>query len=137
MSDRYVAIALKVPDNTAFTALVALQRLGVPVERVERARVVLVSGESESSIIRQVSHDESLFNPNLHRVEIRDSKAPLEGELWVRASGELRSPRLARGDNLVAWRLFGERGPVSREVLERARDALLCNPAFETAELPA
>lgn len=125
MSDRYVAIGLKVPDNTAFTALLALQRLGVPVERVERSRIVRVPGES-ANVLELVESDESVFNPNLHRTGMRDS-SPLEGELWVQASGAV-----------VAWRLFDEKGaPVSREILERARDALLCNPAFETAELPA
>jgi phosphoribosylformylglycinamidine (FGAM) synthase PurS component len=134
MNDRYVAISLKVPDNTAFTALLALQRLGVPVERVERARIVPVTGENDAATLKRVTADESLFNPNLHRVEVRESSTPLDGEMWVWSGASL-----ARDDkHVVAWRLFGEREtPVSREVLERARDALLCNPAFETAELPA
>jgi hypothetical protein len=128
MSGRYVAVSLKVPDNTAFTALVALQRLGVPVERVERALLVRAAGANDAAILDVVAGDESVFNPNLHRLEIRESGEPLGGELWVREDGESR---------VVAWRLFGERErPVEREILERARDVLLCNPAFESAELP-
>ena len=34
-----VAIGLKIPDNTAFTAAVALRRLGIAVERVERSEI--------------------------------------------------------------------------------------------------
>lgn len=127
MIERHVAIQLKVPDNAAFTALVALQRLGVPVERVERARIVRVSAENVETVMKDVISDENLYNPNLHRVEIRDSHEPRDGEVWVRTD-----------HSIVAWRLFDECGrPVMREVLERARDALLCNPAFEAAELPA
>ena len=36
---RTIAISLKIPDNTAYTALVALRRLGVAVERVERSEI--------------------------------------------------------------------------------------------------
>jgi hypothetical protein len=34
-----VAVGLKIPDNAAYTALVALRRLGVAVERVERSEI--------------------------------------------------------------------------------------------------
>ena len=38
-----VAIGLKIPDNTAFTAAVALRRLGIAVERVERSATAAVN----------------------------------------------------------------------------------------------
>jgi hypothetical protein len=128
MMERFVAVCLKVPDNTAYTALVALRKLGIHLSRVERASIMKVSGDSDAEIIARVHRAESVFNPNLHEAEVLASSIPRLGELWVRDD---------RSDNeTTRWRLIGEDGkPAPKSVLERARDALLCNPAFQTAEL--
>ncbi len=125
MTQRRIAVRLKVPDNTAYTALVALRRLGVPVARVERATLVVVTAADDSAALEGVRRDEALFNPNLHEVGLVPHSAPEAGEIWVRAGDETA---------MQAWRLFDEYGaPAPAETLERARDALLCNPAIETA----
>jgi phosphoribosylformylglycinamidine (FGAM) synthase PurS component len=114
---RVVAISLKIPDNEAYTALVALQRLGVRVTRVERSEIRrLRNGEEDPEI-----------NPNKHRLLALDGNAPRPGELWIE--------QLDRGhERAVGWRLYGEDGkPASREVLQSAAELLLCNPAIERA----
>ncbi|HEY9085320.1 MAG TPA: hypothetical protein VIN40_05195 [Candidatus Tyrphobacter sp.] len=126
---RRIAIRLKVPDNTAYTALVALRRLGVPVAHVERARLVQVEGESAAAMLAAVERDEELFNPNLHEIRLLDADRPVAGEMWV-------WPRDARSD-IVAWRLAGESGePLDAPSLQRACDVLLCNNAVEEATFP-
>jgi phosphoribosylformylglycinamidine (FGAM) synthase PurS component len=128
VSERYAAIRLRVPDNTAYSALVALCRLGVEVARVERAIVVRAGEGDDAAVLDRVRRDESLFNPNLHEVEIRRSLQPQSGELLI----------LEDDNSRVSWRLFDRDGKaVSTPMLERARDVLLCNPAIEEAELPA
>ncbi len=125
MTERRLAVRLKVPDNTAYTALVALRRLGVPVARVERATLIVVAAADDSAALEGVRRDEALFNANLHEVELVRCSAPEAGEIWVRARD---------ASSMQAWRLFDEDGaPVPRATLEWARDALLCNPAIETA----
>jgi phosphoribosylformylglycinamidine (FGAM) synthase PurS component len=147
VSERYVAIRLKVPDNTAYTALIALRRLGVDVGRIERATIVPAGDVDDAVALERIQRDELLFNPNLHEVEIR-SNLPQRGELLIRedpstslafrAQARATAPIGARCSVMVSWKLLDERGqPVSKPTLERARDALLCNPAIEAAELLA
>jgi phosphoribosylformylglycinamidine (FGAM) synthase PurS component len=114
---RTVAVSLKIPDNEAYTTLVALQRLGVPVKRVERSVIYrLRNGEEDPPI-----------NPNKHRLVVLEKSAPRSGELWIEEID--RGPSRA-----IAWRLVVEDGkPASREVLRAAAERLLCNPAIERA----
>lgn len=112
-----IAIALKIPDNAAFSALGALRRAGVPVARVER-----------SEIYDDGLRTEARFNPNKHVCAPADRK-PRAGEVFIE---ELGAPPGHR----MAWRLFDESGnPVPRAVAARAAEALLCNPAIERAIL--
>jgi phosphoribosylformylglycinamidine (FGAM) synthase PurS component len=113
---RIVAIAPKIPDNTAYTALVALQRLGVPVIRVERSEILrLRAGEPEPDV-----------NPNTQRLVELVEDQPRAGELWVQELDD-RGARRA-----TAWRLTGEDGkPAASAVLRAAAERLLCNPAIE------
>ena len=127
---RWVEIRLKVPDNTAYTALVTLRRLGVPVAHVERARLVQVQGEDEAALLARVERDEELFNANLHEASVLPDEALSAGEVRI-------WPRSARSD-IRRWRLRDENGaPLDTPALRRACAALLCNPAIEEAELPA
>jgi phosphoribosylformylglycinamidine (FGAM) synthase PurS component len=112
---RVVSIALKIPDNQAYTALATLRRLGVDVERVERAEIVrLYAGQAPS------------FNPNKHVVRDVVGGEPSPGQLWIEEMGQ--------PDRYVAWSLFDAAGvPAARTVLESAAHQLLCNPAIEKA----
>jgi hypothetical protein len=114
--ERVVAIAPKIPDNTAYTALVALRRLGVPVRRVERAEIRrLGEGDAEPEI-----------NPNTQRLVELTENRPRRGELWIE---ELDAKRR---DRAIGWRLTGDDGnPAAPDVLRAAADRLLCNPAIE------
>jgi phosphoribosylformylglycinamidine (FGAM) synthase PurS component len=114
-SARVISIRLKIPDNEAYTALTALRRLGVAVDRLERAEIVWLAPGAEPT-----------FNPNKHVVTDLASDEPREGETWVEETG---FPGRA-----VAWRLYDADGlPAARPVVEFAAERLLCNPAIEKA----
>ena len=79
---RAVAIGLKIPDNTAFTAAVALRGLGIAVERVERSEIWFFEDDG-SGLVDRVKADETIFNPNKHYVTVLDEPAPRSGEVWI------------------------------------------------------
>ena len=125
---RAVSISLKIPDNTAYTALVALRRLGVDVERVERSEIHFFEDEGNPEPLRsRIEADEAIFNPNKHRIHLLDEPVPGAGEVWI----ESDSPPNA---SVVAWRLVAANGkPAEPDVLDAAIERLLCNPAIERA----
>ncbi|HYL27749.1 MAG TPA: hypothetical protein VEW74_07925 [Candidatus Nitrosotalea sp.] len=131
MTRRAVSIALKIPDNTAYTALVALRRLGIEVERIERSEIYVFDDDGDAdALTARILADETLFNPNKHRLSLLESPRPGWGEVWIEPLG------VNGGEGLIAtaWRLFGPRGtPVKRPVLETAIERLLCNPAIDRA----
>jgi phosphoribosylformylglycinamidine (FGAM) synthase PurS component len=147
MTRRAVSISLKIPDNEAYTALVALRRLGVDVESVERSEIFVFDEAGDAdALVAQITADERIFNPNKHRLSVLDSPKPRWGEVWIEPlchpervtlSGVER--RRATQDPIgeryaTSWRLFAPRGtPVKRHVLEAAIDRLLCNPAIDRA----
>jgi phosphoribosylformylglycinamidine (FGAM) synthase PurS component len=137
MSKRAVAIGLKIPDNTAYTAAVALRRLGVGVERVERSEVWFFDDEGDlPALIDRIMADETIFNPNKHRVTVLGEPAPRSSEVWIEPL-ERVTLSLSKGDGekaATAWRLFGRNdAAVDRETLRAAVEGLLCNPAIERA----
>ena len=125
MQKRVVEISLKIPDNTAYTALVALRRLGVDVARVERGELRAFD-DGEGALLERVERDEAIFNPNIHRVTLRECCAPESGEVWIESlDGTVPT---------VAWRLFDARDrAVSSHALRTAVDRLLCNPSIDRA----
>lgn len=127
---RTVAIALKIPDNAAYTALTTLRRLGVDVALIERSDIVHVDAPSAESAASMVRGDESLFNPNKHRLTVLDNDEPRPGEVWIEQDV---SPSNG-GSRTVGWRLFAGPGqPVPLATLQAACERLLCNPAVERA----
>lgn len=130
MTKRAVAISLKIPDNTAYTALVALRRLGVDVDRIERSEIWLHSGDDDDArLAARVMADERVFNPNKHRLNILENPEPRAGEVWI-----VPQMRLGAEPAAIAWRLFDEKGePVNRALLDAAVERLLCNPAIDRA----
>ena len=147
MVERTLAIRLKIPDNEAFTALRALQRLGVEVARMERSDVLqLECLANDAHLVDAVQHNETLFNPNKHEIEELAAARPRQGELWIEELGEDPALRGKLGGKAIegvlaakrytGWRLFDQQGnPATAEVLERAASVLLCNPAIERAIL--
>lgn len=145
MSERAAAISLKIPDNEAYTALTALRRLGVDVARVERSEVWRVDDHGDDSdFAERMEHNETIFNPNKHRLTVLDTVAPRPGETWVEEIGGHDEVREHLGGKTIAgiknarryvgWRLFDQDGnPVHRDVLAAATQRLLCNPAIEKA----
>jgi hypothetical protein len=133
MKDRAVAIGLKIPDNTAYTTFTTLRRLGVTVECVERYDILRFhegDGTSDETLRRRVERDETLFNPNKHRLAVLTNPAPRPGEVWIETLGDERD----ESRRYVGWRLFGRNNePAPRETLVAAVEALLCNPAIERA----
>ncbi len=125
---RAVAIALKIPDNTAYTALVTLRRLCVDVARLERSEIYFYESADAAALAAQVAADETIFNPNKHRLAVLDEPVPRAGEVWIEPLG------VGDAKKAVAWRLFDENGaPVSGAVLDAAIERLLCNPAIDRA----
>lgn len=125
---RAVSVALKIPDNTAYTALVALRRLGVDVDHVERSEIYFFSGESDpASLLRRVETDETIFNPNKHRLHLLEEAMPRAGEVWIESLGNPDT-------SVIAWRLVVANGePAGQAILDAAVERLLCNPAIERA----
>jgi len=128
-----VAIRLKIPDNTAFSALTALKRLGVAIDRVERADIWRFDGQqSKEELAASVQRNETLFNPNKHVLELRDSTKPDAGETWVEEIAPVRTEAAAK--HYTGWRLFDASGaPASEATVREAAEKLLCNPAIERA----
>jgi phosphoribosylformylglycinamidine (FGAM) synthase PurS component len=134
-----IAIKLKIPDNTAFSALTALRRLGVDVAQVERADIWLFAGPASSDeVAASVQRNESLFNPNKHTLEVLESPTPRSGETWVslipKADVVPSGSSKGAAKHFVGWRLFAENGePASPAAVKDAIEKLLCNPAIERA----
>jgi hypothetical protein len=134
---RAVAIALKIPDNTAFTAAVALRRLGVGVERVERSEIYFFDdGGDVPALIERITADETIFNPNTHRLTVLDEAAPRPGEVWIEPLDPV-TRSVSKGDGekaATSWRLLGRNdASLDQEALRAAAERLLCNPAIERA----
>jgi phosphoribosylformylglycinamidine (FGAM) synthase PurS component len=125
-----VAVGLKIPDNAAYTALTALRRLGVAVERVECSEIHRFEVDGDiGALVARITSDETVFNPNKHRLTVLDDDEPRTGEVWIEP---LRSA--GRGPAATAWRLFDANGePVSQSTLAAAAERLLCNPAIDRA----
>lgn len=130
-----VAISLKIPDNTAYSALQTLRRLGVDIEALERADIWQFDDpESGERVAERVRRTQTLFNPNKHSIEVRATHTPQTGEAWIE---ELTpAARAGAGKHYVAWRLFEANGRAAEtETVKRAVEKLLCNPAIERAIL--
>jgi hypothetical protein len=139
---RAVAISLKIPDNAAYTARVALRRLGVNVEGVERSEIWFFDESDDAALRQRIVEDETIFNPNKHRLTLLDEPSPRFGEVWIEplchpepfdsAQDKLRAAGAqSKG---IGWRLFDANGePVARATLDAAIERLLCNPAIDRA----
>jgi phosphoribosylformylglycinamidine (FGAM) synthase PurS component len=149
------AIDLTIPDNTAYSVRVALAQLGYAgLERVERTEVFRLSIVDEQTraedIARALTRAEVLFNPNKHRLSYAVDDASsftIVGE-WEaivadRDSDTKRLQRvlcerfgirgLERLDRSIAWRLYEAGCPASKDKLEWACRALLCNPYSQSS----
>lgn len=134
MSEKVVAIGLKIPDNSAYTAKVTLQRLGVDVDRVERSDIVRFENDEDSAELRaRVERDESIFNSNKHRIAVLPSSEPRAGEVWIETIGAESMVARMPARRYVGWRLFAGDAPAPRATLDAAVTSLLCNPAIERA----
>ncbi len=147
MNLRVVAIGLKIPDNEAYTALVALRRAGVNAAKLERAVVWRVEDTGDAaSFVERVEHNEAIFNPNKHTLTVLEGIVPRPGEVWVEEFVEGDDAKayfggkmiegVTRAHRCVSWRLFDEDGaPAGTDVVQDAVDRLLCNPAIERATI--
>jgi len=145
---RAFEVVLTIPDNEALTALATLQRLGIDVGGVRRADLwrFQVEDAEANALPETLRGLEMIFNPNKHRLFEREGAVPAAGEVWIdeapapggRASDGTvagrRIPGVQRAERMTAWQLFDRRGlPAASEVVERAVETLLCNPAFQRA----
>ena len=140
---RTFAVSLTIPDNEAFTALETLDRLGIPVARVVRADIWLFEADDGvGDLASAVASNETIHNPNKHRLAERESDRPAPGEVWI-ASRDEAPARLVAGRSIpgvrairrrTAWRLLDDSGrDVAPAALDRAVETFLCNPAFQVA----
>ncbi|MBC5811176.1 MAG: hypothetical protein GIW95_10070 [Candidatus Eremiobacteraeota bacterium] len=145
---RCVETTLAIPDNEAATARATLTRLGIPLEALERADLYKIEVECkrESELLAALRGIETIFNPNKHRLAVRKTDRPDQGELWVEETAALESdggtisvagralPGVRRLQRLVSWKLTAPGGdPASAATVARAASALLCNAAFQRA----
>lgn len=138
-----MAITLKIPDNAAYTAQSALRRLGVDCARLERSEIWRFEDAGDAATLAQrIEGNETIFNPNKHKLAVLEEAKPRAGEVWIEELGAHDNRReylggkaiagLSNARRYVAWRFFGASGkPEARELLERAASRLLCNPAIE------
>lgn len=142
---RTVAISLKIPDNAAYTTLTTLQRLRVDIAHVERSEIWVVEDQgSPDDFIARMESNETIFNPNKHRLVDLGIDEPRPGEVWIgdrSAHDETREhlggkkiPGISQPRRYVGWRLLDRDGAaVDAPVVRSAAERLLCNPAIETA----
>jgi hypothetical protein len=142
--ERAYVVTLTIPDNEAYTALTALNRIGLPVEAAVRSDVWIatVDAARAAALDGIIGTIETIYNPNKHRLEVRTDAGPRPGEVWITAHDETPAITVAgrtvdgvRGIvRRTAWRLLDERGvDVPPDVLDRATESFLCNPAFQKA----
>ncbi|MDQ6766194.1 MAG: hypothetical protein M3Z41_00045 [Candidatus Eremiobacteraeota bacterium] len=150
------AIELIIPDNTAFTVLIALHQLGyeqlTKVERSEHVILTVSQEEKPEDVMTALSRAEVLFNPNKHQLSYAvegttQPARPPEFEAFVRdvdenndrlvalLSGTFGMRTLRGLERSVAWRLHEHSGPASRERLEWACQALLANPISQAYDI--
>jgi hypothetical protein len=142
--ERAYMITLTIPDNEAFTALTTLARMGLPVYAAVRSDVWIASVEARhaAALDGAITTMETIYNPNKHRLEVRDDVRPRPGEVWITAHDETPAITVAgrtvagvRGIvRRTAWRLLDQHGAdVPAAILDRATESFLCNPAFQKA----
>jgi len=141
---RAFAVSLSIPDNTAFTAYETLGRLGIETARVVRADIWLfdVADDAGPGLEAAIAANETIHNPNKHRLAERPTDRPPAGEVWIATRDEpptnLVGGRAIPGvrgiQRRTAWRLLDDAGnDVPATVLDRAVETFLCNPAFQVA----
>ncbi len=150
-----VAIELTIPDNTAFTVLLALRSLGYPnIERVERADLLEMKLSDEIDIdatLKALSRAEIVFNPNKHRLAyalidgalVEENVDQWEARVGDREDDTTRLSRLLTHHfgvtglqaigRAVIWRLYDDGGPASKDRMHWACDALFCNAHSQVA----
>lgn len=134
------------PDNTAFTVLVALRQLGYAgLARVERADVLRLTldqpAEGADEIVEALKRAEVIFNPNKHRMRHPHTAGGSNAWEAIVSDRDDDNSGLTRllGDHFgirdlkaleraTAWRLFDEHGSAPKERLEWACRGLLANP---------
>ncbi|MGH7715014.1 MAG: hypothetical protein ACREML_03350, partial [Vulcanimicrobiaceae bacterium] len=86
MIERAFEIRLAIPDNEAYTALATLRRLGVACEGIARTDIH-VFGVDEAAdangLEAQLKTIATIFNPNKHRLRVREDPRPRAGEVWI------------------------------------------------------
>jgi hypothetical protein len=143
--ERAYVVTLTIPDNEAYTALTTLARMGLPVESAVRSDVwvATVDEAAVAALDATIATFETVYNPNKHRLEVRPDARPRSGEVWITARDETPALTLAgrsvagvRGIvRRTAWRLLDAHGSdVPADVLTRATETFLCNPAFQRAQ---
>jgi hypothetical protein len=142
--ERAYVVTLTIPDNEAFTALTALARMGLAVDTAVRSDIWIASVEAEyaAALDGTITTIETVYNPNKHRLEVREDARPRSGEVWITAHDETPAITIAgrtvdgvRGIvRRTSWRLLDQHGAdVPASVLDRATETFLCNPAFQKA----
>ncbi len=142
--EKAFAVALTIPDNEAFTALETLRRLGFVLGGVRRADIwsFEVDAPAAAALADTIATIETLFNPNKHEIAERPGARPQAGEVWIAPFDDPGVGSIGRGSipgvhavrRRVAWQLLDESGSiVAPNVLERAVETFLCNPAFQKA----
>ena len=146
---RCVEVMLSIPDNEARTALATLRRLGVELADLERAELYRCDAEGAQAerLVATLRGLETIFNPNKHRLRVRDDARPGPGEVWIEeirpASAASDTPVRVGGrtlpgvrslDRFIVWRMYGrDRTPATPSLVGSAVETLLCNPAFQKA----
>lgn len=148
MIERAFEVRLSIPDNEAYTALATLQRLGLQCADIVRADVHVFGVDEEIGperlydLLKTIA---TIYNPNKHRLRALSEPRPEAGEVWITSNqmpaqrervvlGGVTLPGTRSAWRATSWRLLDAGGKdVPGEILQRAVETLLCNPAFQRA----
>jgi phosphoribosylformylglycinamidine (FGAM) synthase PurS component len=133
-----VAIELIIPDNTAFTVLTALRRLGyedlMRVERSEHVVLHVAPDASPEAIVAYVVGSDGELGPGEFEALVRD-KDEDNTRLVALLSTTFGMSALADVVRGVGWRLYDEAGPAGADRLSWACQMLLANPISQTYDI--
>jgi hypothetical protein len=123
-----------IPDNEGRTAFSVLRRLGVGLTRLERAVLLVCENHvDQQAAAESVRADESIFNANIHALQVADLQKPAAGEVWVESDipDIVQIEGLGNVRRLTAWGIHGSAGAAEPAIVEQALQLLLCNPAVQ------
>ena len=136
-------VGLKIPDNTAITALHAIERMGYKIGKLKRENYYNfeIDGD-ENSFSLKIGKVDILVNANknkystalareegAHHVLVKDSDDKCEG--LIKSLHKLGFPEIKSMQRGVLWAIYSDSSDTSKEIAEK----LLYNRHYQEIEI--